>query len=271
MKRLSIIFMGVLLSLPVFSQSVYSGVFQVTEAELVYGEGLSWEAFGIKNDSLSKKGFRLIDLETHNHNKNRSFWGIWTKSDQGTVIKSEFGWANFVKRKRAMAKDSFLMTEVEAYAVSNDEHYYIGVWSKKDNPHKVWKLDSREGLAKKTEEMARQDFFLIDVEAFPTPNKTLIFLALYHKGKVTTPRNYVYNSSDLTTFKTSVLQREKSGFRMIDFERFEEKGQRWYLGVFEKGDYKTTLLNGQESIDFNGRWEILEEEGLRLTDIEMEE
>jgi hypothetical protein len=270
MMRLFIITIVLICSLNSFGQSTISGIFQLSEAELIYKEGLNWQSFVNTNDSLARNGYRLTDLETIIEGKKRSFWGIWIKSDQPSVLESVYGWPNFVKKKREMAADSFLLTEVEAYAVSNEEHYYIGVWTKSDVKHKVWKFDSREGLAKKTEEMARQDFFVMDVEAFPTPNKTLIFLALYHKGKVTTPRNYVYTTNDLKAFQTSLMQREKSGFRLFDIERFEEKGQRWYLALFEKGDYKTIRLSSLQPMDFMGRWEILEEEGLLLMDIELE-
>lgn len=253
------------------AQSIISGVFQASEAAMVYEHGLKWPAFQHKNDSLNQNGYRLFDLETYKGSGDRTFWGIWIKSDLPAVVESVYGWTSFVEKKRAMTSDSFLLTKVTAYAVSDKEQYYIGVWMKEDTPHKVWKLDSREGLAQKTEEMARQDFFIRNVEVFSSPNKTLIFLALFHKGKVTTPRNYVYTSDDLKVFKTNVLQRQKSGFRLVDFESFEEKGTRWYLGVFEKGDYETVLLEGQETPDFNGRWEILEEQGLRLMDIELGE
>ena len=251
-----------------FSQSTISGVFQSSEAERLYRGPLDWEVFKTKNDSMNRAGYRLTDLETRKEETNRKYWGIWIKSDQKSILEPIYGWGNFIKKKRQMAADSFLLMEIEAYAVSNEEHYFIGVWTKKDTKHKVWKLDSREGLAKKTEEMERQDFFVKDVEAFILPNKTVVFLALFHKGKVTTPRNYVYTSNDLKAFKISLLQRNKSGFRIVDFERFEEKGRPWYLGVFEKGDYKTVLLTRQEADRFNEKWEIMEKEGLKLMDRE---
>ncbi len=252
------------------AQSHFSGVFQATEAEMIHSGALTWESFLSKNDSLNQNGYRLHDLETSKEEEKRYFLGIWIKSVHPSVVESVHGWANFVKKKRAMAAEGYLLSEVEGYSVSNEEHHFLGVWLKDDKTHKVWKLDSREGVIKKTEEMARQDFFLMDVEAFPAPNKTLTFLALYHKGNVTTPRNYVYTSSDIKAFKTSVLQRQKSGFRMVDFEQFDEKGIPWYLGVFEKGDYKTVLLNAQERSDFYERWDILAEQGVELVDIEPE-
>lgn len=259
-----------LVTLNTRAQPLLSGVFQASEAELTYKGPLSWSAFSISNDSLNKNGYRLYDLETFMVDGTRKFWGSWIKSTHEASLESVQGWANLVKTKRAKAAEGFLLTEILGYSVSNNEDHFIGVWLKTEKLHKVWKLDSREGLIKKTEEMARQDFFIVDVEVFAAPNKTLSFLALYHKGEVTTPRNYVFTSSDLPAFKTSLLQREKSGFRMVDFESFEEKEKTWYLGVFEKGDYETVFLHGQQKSDFDERWDILEEQGMKLIDFEYE-
>ena len=269
MKYILTTVVGFFIFTTLFSQSTVSGVFQLSEAERLYDGNLDWDAFKTKNDSMNRIGYRLTDLETAKEENSRKYWGIWIKSEEKAILESVQGWRNFIKKKRQMAADSFLMTEVEAYAVSNEEHFYIGVWVKSDIKHKVWKLDSRDGVIQKTEEMERQDFFIKDVEAFILPNKTVVFLALFHKGKVTTPRNYVYIKDDLKVFKTNVLQRSKSGFRIIDYEHFDEKGKLWYLGIFEKGDYKTVLLTKQDAHTFDGKWEIMEKEGLQLTDREV--
>ncbi|GJM33316.1 MAG: hypothetical protein DHS20C18_23170 [Saprospiraceae bacterium] len=253
----------------VFCQEIYSGVFQQTEAKLLYREAINWDVLTGTNDSLASAGYRLIDLESYRSGKERLFTGIWSESNLKSEIESVLGWPEFIKRKRARASDGYLMDEIESYAVSEEEFYYIGVWYKSPTIHKVWKLDSQEGIKQKTEEMAKQEFFLIDVEAINTPGKVIQFLALYHKGEVNEPRSYVFVSNSLKIFNTDLLQRTKSGYRLLDYEKFEEAGESFYLGVYRRGDYETVLLRDQDKESFNALWEGKEKEGLRLVDLEI--
>ncbi len=267
MKKL-LILLSFLICSQVYGQKIYSGIFQQTEAQLAYREALTWDNFVLVNDSLGSNGYRLIDLETFRLGKVRLYTGIWTESNLKSEIESVLGWPEFVKRKRARASDGYVMDEVEAYAVSEQEFYFIGVWSKSEVTHKVWKLDSREGIKQKTEEMAKQDFFLVDVEAFATPGKVTQYLALYHQGEVNEPRSYVFISDKLKVFNTDLLQRNKSGYRIMDYEQFEEGEDLYHLGVYRRGDYETILLRDQTKESFDALWEVKENEGLKLIDLE---
>ena len=137
MKKL-LILLSFLTVNQLFSQKIYSGVFQQTEAKLAYRESLTWDNFVQANDSLGSAGYRLIDLESYRMGKVRYYNGIWTESNLKSEMELVLGWPEFVKRKRARASAGFLMDEVEAYAVSEREFYYIGVWHKSDVTHKVW-------------------------------------------------------------------------------------------------------------------------------------
>lgn len=243
-------------------------MFQYSEAEYEYTQAENWADVVAQKEKFAAAGYRIFDLNTSLQEGERSFSLIFVKSSIETEVQKLEGWTAFVKAKRAMAEKGFLLYDIEAYPLTNDDFLFIGLWMKEDKMHKVWKLDSVEGLKAKTDEMALKRFYIRDVDHIATPNGTSVYLAIYHKALPTTPRAYVVEKVGEAAFKKDLLQREKSGFRVTDFCRYKN-GDDWsYLCVYQKGNYATKVLWGLEKFDFDGHWEQLEAEGLKLVDIE---
>lgn len=251
------------------AQFTYSGVLHQTEAELLYAEEQTWDSLLHTETQMVAKGFRLMDLETAKENGNRSFWSIWVKSELGQRMEKVNGWATFIKAKRAQVKEGYVMAEVEGYALTEEEQQFVGVWHKGDTPHKVWRLDSQEGIMKKTQEMADLNFYLVDLDVFQTPSGTAQYLALYHYGAVG-KKAYIVVEKDLKLFNTELLRRTKSGYRIIDFEKYEENEQVFYLAVFRKGLYEAVLLRDLDKDGFDGRLDMSEQNRFQLIDLEVD-
>lgn len=249
---------------PLTAQHI-SGLFRPTDAKMEYVEQLSWEAFQTENERLINEGYRLASLETTGIGDNRRYWGIYTESSlESKVVKTE-SWPDFVKAKRSMYADGYLMTGVQAYAINETDAHYIGIWYKDeaDTPHKVWKLDSPESLQARTEDMAKQQFYLQTVEVFLTSSGTATYLAIYHYSTIPV-RNYIYITDKEEAFQTDFRQRQQSKVRMIDFERFTAKEANYFLGVYQNGTYDSQVVFHQLHADFNGKWEQLEKENFKL-------
>lgn len=253
-----------------YAQATYSGVLHQTEAELSFYEAQSWDSLLITEKKMTTAGYRLMELETALKGPDRYYWSIWVKSDLGHKMERINGWKSFIEQKRAKVTEGYVMGEVEGIALTDTEQQFYGVWYKGDTPHKVWRLDSQEGIQKKTVEMAAANFYLVDLDVFETPANTVQYLALYHYGLVG-QRAYIVVESDLKTFNTEILQRTKSGYRIIDFEKFRENDQVHYLAVFRKGDSEAVLLRDMDKDGFYGRLDMAEQNRFQLVDIELDE
>ncbi len=261
--------MVVLLSLSLsHAQTSYSGIFQESDADYKYIENQDWETFSITLESLQEEGFRLIDIETSGIGDERRYWGIFTASEQESTYVNVTGWVNFVKEKRAKAKEGFVLIKVQSYPLSESEFQYIGIWRKGDLTHKVWRLDSAEGLAKKTDEMARDHLYLKSVEVVFSTAGIPHYLAIYHYNPLRN-RNYVFITDDARNFGVDWLQRVKSKNRIIDYERYELDGETYYLGVYQPGEYETLTIRDQDKLAFDNEWERLEKDGMFLVDWEI--
>jgi hypothetical protein len=252
------------------SAQQFSGIFRGSDAKMEYAEQMTWEQFMISNKALNAKGYRLNNLETTGQANDRRFWGIYIESSlPDTIVKTE-SWPDFVTAKRAMAAAGFLLSNVQAYAISEIDAHYIGVWYKNttDTPHKIWKLDSPESLRQRTEDMAAQKYYIQEVEVYLTPSGTANYLAIYHYS-LSPVRNYVYVTTDEETFNKDLWQRQRSKVRLVDFEQFNAKEGSYLLGVYQPGTYDNQFLFRQLREDFNGKWEQLERDNLKLVSWEV--
>jgi hypothetical protein len=249
---------------PLVAQHI-SGIFQATDAKMEYLEQLTWEEFQTENERLSSNGFRATGIETTGIGADRRFWGIYTESSlSGKIVKTE-NWPDFVKAKREMAAEGFLLSGVQAYAINETDAHFIGIWYQDEaaTPHKIWKLDSPESLRERTDDMSKQQYYLQAVEVFLTPSGTATYLAIYHYSPIPV-RNYVFVAEEEALFLTDFRQRYSSKVRLIDFEQFAAKEADYYLGVYQNGNYDSRVIFHQLRADFNGKWEQLEKENLKL-------
>lgn len=250
------------------TQVLFSGILQQSEAGFEYGENLSWETLQATHAEYSAKGYRLSDIESALVNGERRYWAVFMKSDISDSLIQVLGWAEFIKKRREMAAAGYQITDLEAHAVSEEDFVITGTWRKGKTVNKVWKVDTKEGLVQKTEEMAKDKFYLIGIEPFTTPGQITKFLAIYEFSAVPALK-HLYFSDDLKTFNTDLLQRIKSGYRPIDFEQYDDQGKAYYLGVYRKGAYEARILQGLEEESFKAHWEVAEKEGLRLTSFQL--
>ena len=247
------------------SAQTFNGIFRPSDAKLEYIEKASWPEFQGQHETLRKQGFRLIQLETNGRGQERRYWGILIESVHADSLIKLNSWKEMVLAKRSMAAAGFLLTTVQAYAIGESDAHYIGVWRKDDaqTPHKLWKLDSPASLQAKTEEMARQQYYIQSIEVFLSPSGTATYLPIYHYSQIPV-RNYVAIHSAEEAFQQDHWQRTQSQVRLVDFEQFTAKEATYYLGIYQPGQYEQQLLRRLDQGSFNAKWEQLERENLYL-------
>jgi len=259
----------VLFAFTVQAQFNYSGIFQKTNIAHEYADNVTWSELQQRQMQMDTAGYELTDVELAKDGKANKYWAIWAKTKQHSVLAEVAGWDSLVQKRRDMAKEGLVLTELEGQAGPNNVFLFTGVWTPGKTAHKVWKLDSWAGLVKKNEEMAKDNLYLVDVEAVPFPDGTMPYIALYHYGKQT-DQTYLFEASDLTTFNTERARRTKSGYRLLDYEQFEHGEREYYVGIYKKGTFDDSL---RASLDEQGfqklRTERAKSESIWLTDIEI--
>lgn len=253
----------------VMAQQVFSGVFHQTEAEMIYADKLTEDALEGKVQEWNGKGFRPVDIESKLIDGTRYYWLIGSKSDLKSKLEIITGWGNFVKMKRQMVKEDYVLTDVEAIALNEIDHHFVGIWHQGDTKHKIWKLDSVEGIEKKTDEMGEDNYYPVNIEVFQTPAKTPIYLVTYYYGPVTS-QSHIFTTKDTKTFNTDLLQRTKSGYRMIKYEHFELNEEPHYLAIYRRGEYESKFIRDLDRTEFDGLWELQEKEGLYLVNVDIQ-
>lgn len=250
------------------AQFTYSGVFTQADTDYEYAHQVSWEALQEQHKDLDARGFRLVDVETAKSGARRYYWAIWKKEPVHSTLMRLESWDSLVIMKRQMAADSFVMDGIEAYAYG-DKEYYLAIWIPGNREHKIRKLSSWEGFENDHEALSRLDLRVVDIEGFESKGGTTQYLALYHwEGPEF--RTYYYRSHDFDDFITDKGYRQRSGYQIFDFERFEKRGQAFYVGLYRRQAYSHRLEDRYSWGDFSKLMaEQKEQNNIVLTDLDV--
>lgn len=221
-------------------QEVFSGVYVEAKDSFLYHDRSSWSSFKYQHQQLDSNQFHLVELEITRGNKGSHFWGIWQLDSIPSVIERVNGWKEMVKMKRKMVKEGYLMEDIETYFDQKGNQYFIGIWKPSKTMHKMWKLDTWEGVLQKSKEMAVLKYYPVDIEPFKDKDGVIKFLALFHKRQHT-DRAHIFATNQRKLFNTDSLQRYKSGFRMVDFETFPTAEGIFQIGVYRKKPFRAKL------------------------------
>jgi hypothetical protein len=262
----------VALALPTLAQN-FSAIYQPSDSEVRTVTNAGWEAFLAETNSLTADGFRLTDVETFKEGgDDRSFVGTYTKSPLEGVVEMAEGWAAFIKLKRKKVKEGFTMIDVAAVTLNESDVNFYGVWVKEDSPtiHKVWLLDSRQIIEKKTEDMAKARFKIKRVHVIDVPNGEPSFVVLYHFSPIDR-FNFLYFSDSMEDFQKEYEERKSSKVELIDFDRFRTGNSTRYVAVFQDGAYESVFVTDQPFDVIQAKSDSLAEYlGLKLVNLSVD-
>ncbi|MCI5081018.1 MAG: hypothetical protein MRY78_04970 [Saprospiraceae bacterium] len=267
--RQTLLFLGIALPTILFSQPQFTGIYKPIADSLVYLENLTYEGLEAKMEQLHTEKFHLSDLNVYHSKDTTRFWAVCRKAVPKDTLQHIVRWDSLIFQKRNMAKEGYVMHDIAYYRDGKDDHF-IAFWRKGRTTHKVWKFDSREAMLKKIADHNTVDLFLQDVEPVQMGTPDYTFLAIFHRG---TPRerNYLVEMDSLPLFMEDRRQRMKSGYRIQDFETFEEDGKTRYMAVYTKGSHPEFLeVNPQSELPRRMTKEEDEKVEAKLFDLEVE-
>lgn len=251
----------------------FSAIYQPSDADIRQVTIAGWESFLSEHQRQNAAGYRLTDLETYKQGGDeRKYVGIYSESPLEDHIEKASSWAGFIKLKRAKVKEGYTMIDVAAVVLNESDYDFYGVWVKEANPtiHKVWLLDSRETILKRTRAMAKDRFKIKRVFVLNIPNGEPSFVVLYHFSPVNR-FNFLYFANTLEEFSQEYQERKKSKVELIDFDRFREGNKTQYVAVFQDGEYDSAFLSGKsiEEITAEAK-KLTDSRGLKLVNLSVD-
>ncbi|MFK8161760.1 MAG: hypothetical protein AB8H12_04790 [Lewinella sp.] len=273
MKRIILLAVAGFASLTLTAQQQFSAIYQPSDAEVRVVTKLGWDAFLADHASQQAAGFRLTDIETYKEGgAERSYVGIYTESPLRDSVGMANSWAKFIKLKRKMVKSGYTMIDVAAVTLNESDANFFGVWVKEAKPsiHKVWLLDSRETILKKTRDMAKSRFKIKRVHVLDVPNGEPSFVVLYHFTPVDR-FNFLFFADTMEAFNKEATERKNSKVQLIDFDRFREGNTTQYVAIFQDGEYDSAFATAKPIADIDAKAKALEKErGLKLTNLSVD-
>jgi hypothetical protein len=273
MNRILLLAMASFVGLALTAQQQFSAIYQPSDSEVRVVTKLGWDTFLADHSSQQAAGFRLTDIETYKEGgAARSYVGIYTKSPLRDSVGMANSWARFIKLKRKMVKEGYTMIDVAAVTLNESDANFFGVWVKEAQPsiHKVWLLDSRETILKKTRDMAKDRFKIKRVHVLDVPNGEPSFVVLYHFSPVDR-FNFLFFADTLEAFNKEAAERKKSKVQLIDFDRFREGNTTQYVAIFQDGEYDSEFATDKPIDEINAKATTLEKErGLKLINLSVD-
>ncbi|MEO0733310.1 MAG: hypothetical protein AAFZ52_10785 [Bacteroidota bacterium] len=251
----------------------FSAIYQFSDAKIRQLTSSGWEGFLAEHRRQNAAGYRLTDLETYRQGGNeRQYVGIYTESPLLDSVGKASSWSEFIKLKRKMAKAEYTMVDVAAVVLNETDADYYGVWVKDETPtiHKVWLLNSREVILKRTRLMAKDRFKIKRVHVLDIPNGEPAFVVLYHFTPINR-FNFLFFANSLEEFNKERELRKQSKVELIDFQRFREGNKTEYVAIFQDGEYDSDFVTDQpiNAVHAKGK-ELDTSRGLKLVNLSVD-
>lgn len=234
----AIVFLLMLCLLPAFygtgyTQQSFSGIFQRSAASHIYLYDISWDDLQQKNKLLGEDNYVLIDVETLLKEGRVHYWAIWKESKQSSSITQVQGWENLLKQKEKMAAQGMIIQEIENFLDPSGQEVFVVAWGRGSCEQLVVEFDSWEQLELQTKELGSGFFQLTDIETLEKKQGNRTFLALYQK-QPPNEKGFPVMTSDSKTFYQNKVQRNKSGYALVDYETFKENENHFFIGLYKK-------------------------------------
>ena len=221
------------------AQFFVSGVLENTKKEVKWVQSDDWNTFQTNIQQLQKSGYQIEDFEMHGQSKQKTFFASCSKSDHQKRIIEATEWVNFVDLVKANAVDGWKLDDMEAKAHDDGSAHFVGILSLSKKTQKLWKMKSLSSAFQLEKAMQQKQLYLKDIEVVNERNGQY-FLLFFEKG-LTPQRTHFIAHTQPARFLQDRLHRQKSGYRLKDFEQLQDGQKQIWLGVFEKGAYNGKL------------------------------
>jgi CubicO group peptidase (beta-lactamase class C family) len=208
---------------------------------------LSSQAYGDLWTDYRDRGFRVVDQEAYMTSQGLRFAGIWVENKEG------FSWSS----RRNMTSDDYAeyfieqkdlgrrIIDLEIYSTDAGIRY-AAIWQA--NPTNMgwaaFREMTRTSYQEKVDELSAQGFWVIDYEAYDTPNG--IRYAAIWEPRPTGKAIQVRTNRTEIDFANLWRQYSDEGYRLLDFEYNDTPNGPRYSGIWiENSDRYRYPLKGQ--------------------------
>ena len=217
---------------------------------------------------LAAQGYYFTDLEFTGESDQKSYWSIITKGAVSQKFHRESDWKSMVAYHQAGEKDGWMLADIEAQIGRDGAAQFVGVWKEGKAKQQLWKLSSWGGVRKLTDDLEAKHLYLQDLEIVKDPAGKTSFILLFEQS-ISDRRTHLVVHADTRTYLEDRLARNKSGYRIIDFESFTDKDKTFLVSVFVKGEGQEKLRNNLNTTELESVTGQMATNGLQLTDLEV--
>lgn len=209
----------------------YAGVWHEESDSQLVEKADGWDEFKAMWFQMKDQGYRLTDVEVYFENDRRKILGVWSSKETYEVrFQVNLTWQQLVEAWKKLAKEGFLLIDLEPYA-SRGTVRYVGIWKAgKDIKHRLWKASSWGEFRSKWREFGRAGYRLFDIEIFREAGIKK-YTGIWSPGE----DNYrMWVEAPWENFQVRKIQFELEGLYMVDLE-VEDDPHRRFSGVWRHG------------------------------------
>lgn len=188
------------------NKRVWDGIFKKQHG----GQQAMWrnfdsDSFHNKWEEMSKKGYRLIDLETYTNGSKRLYAGLFLPGKGKYAMFRGYSTDNFGAKREELAKKGYKLIDIEVY-LEKDQLKWCGVWVEGEDG-----LLNRNYNTKEFEELVetrkKNDWNLIDVETYMV-GKERKWAGVWEKSKnlQVFKNQYVHDSIFSNSMNTYIIK-----------------------------------------------------------------
>ncbi len=273
-KPMAITFMVIALLLPVFTSAQYTltGVFQSSSNDHQLHQTDSWPEFEAKQKQLKDQGYCIDDIEVTGNTRQKAYWATFKKSELTRITHRVNEWSDLLDKNKSLSDKGWSLVDIEASPFEQDKLEYLGIWEKMPpesykTQQQLWKLSSMRSVLLLTKQMEEKKQYIQDIEFIGNASQAN-YLLQYQEGFID-ERTHIVVHITPTSFAEDRLERFKSGYRLIDFERFDAAGKSFFVGIFKKGNGPESLRANLDPSSFDDFSKTVNKDGLAITDLEV--
>ncbi|MDQ8182532.1 hypothetical protein [Pelagicoccus sp. SDUM812005] len=189
-----------------------------------------------KHEAHLKNGYSLVEFEVDRFGATLHFSGVWMKSQEGLETEFYFGMESlsFSNRYGEMADRGFRLIDFEAYE-ANGKFRHAGVWMKNDGYEvRFYRGIEKDKFANVAKSLDAGGFRLLDIEGYDFEGE-FVFGAEWVKRAEWQKSQYAFDLlPDEFYNKNSMYLSD--GYRLTEFETYEDNGVVYYCGSWLKGN-----------------------------------
>lgn len=240
------------------------------EVDWQFKSGLDKAAFGNAFSTLTKQGYRIVDLESYRMGRSSTVSTVWTKlgAKEGWRIEMSLPIAKFLEAHEKHLENGYALVEVEVDRNGATLHF-SGVWLKGEDPLDTefhFGMESLE-FSNRYGEMADRGYRLVDFEAYEANGK-FRHVGIWVKNEGHEVR--FYRAIEKNRFGEVAAMMEDAGFRLLDVEGYVYERDFVFAGSWvrsaewQESKYAFDLL----ADEFYNRNASYTQDGFRLTEFE---